>query len=189
MKKRLAIFASGNGSNANVLMKYFSTHSKIEVAVIVSNNPSAGVLNYARDYHIESSVFTNDQFISGDDIVKFLNAKKIDYIILSGFLRKIPDLLIEQFPGKIINIHPALLPKFGGKGMYGKYVHEAVYQSGEAETGITIHLVDNEFDHGDQIAQFSCTIDKDDNVENIAKKVQSLEHLHFAPTIEKQILC
>jgi len=189
MKKRLAIFASGNGSNANVLMKYFSIHSQIEVALIITNNSSAGVLDYAKNHHIENAVFTNEQFASGDNIIKFLNTKKIDYIILSGFLRKIPNNLIEQFSGKIINIHPALLPKFGGKGMYGKHVHEAVYQTGETESGITIHIVDNEFDHGEHIAQFSCPIYKEDTPDDIAKKVQSLEHLYFAPTIEKFILC
>lgn len=189
MKKRLAIFASGHGSNANVLMKYFSTHSQIEVAIVVSNNPSAGVLEFAKKNHIESRVFTNELFTSGEEIAKFLKAQKIDYIILSGFLRKIPEILIEQFPGKIINIHPALLPKFGGKGMYGKHVHEAVYNAGETETGITIHLVDNEFDHGDHIAQFSCPINTNDSVGEITKKVQSLEYLHFAPSIERFILC
>lgn len=189
MKRRLAIFASGNGSNANVLMNYFSNHSQIEIALIVTNNPSAGVIDFAKDCNVEFCIFTNEQFVHGNEVLECLDNRKIDYIILSGFLRKIPDLIIKNFSNKIINIHPALLPKFGGRGMYGKYVHEAVFESGETETGITIHLVDNEFDHGEHIAQYSCAISEGDDVNGIAEKVRLLEHTYFAPEIEKHIVC
>lgn len=188
-KINIAIFASGSGSNAACLIDYFNEHPKIAIRTIVSNNAQAYVLERAKNNGIASQVFKNEDFVSGKSVLKFLLHEKIDYIVLAGFLRKIPDNMIDNFQNKIINIHPALLPKFGGKGMYGIHVHEAVKQAEEKLTGITIHLVDRIFDNGKHIAQYSCEIEDTDTVETIAQKVQALEHRYFAPTVEKYILC
>ena len=188
-KINIAIFASGSGSNAGCLVKHFKNHDQISVAAIVTNNPNAFVLERAKNNGIESRKFKNEDFITGESVLNYLLEKEINFIVLAGFLRKIPDTLIQQFKDKIINIHPALLPKFGGKGMYGVHVHEAVKQAGEKLTGITIHVVDSVFDNGKHIAQYTCHIDEYDTVETIAQKVQVLEHRYFAPTVEKYILC
>ena len=188
MKVRLAIFASGNGTNAHVLLNYFSNHPTIEIGLIVTNNEQAGVLTIAQTFAVETIIFDNNAFTHGEQVLQCLINKQIDFIILSGFLRKIPEKLITAFDRKIINIHPALLPKFGGKGMYGKFVHEAVYQANEKESGITIHLVNQEFDKGAHLAKYTCKLTPTDNPESIASKVQQLEHEYFAPTIERYIL-
>jgi phosphoribosylglycinamide formyltransferase 1 len=184
MKTKLSLFASGTGTNAEVLMHYFNKHPKIEIVLVITNNPSAGVIERAKTFNIPVQVFPNEAFQTGKSVLDKLEASKIDIIILAGFLRKIPSEIIQAFNNKIINIHPALLPKFGGKGMYGHYVHEAVKEMGETETGITIHLVDEKFDNGKHIAQFSCPVLPTDTPLDIAKNVQFLEHQYFAVTIE-----
>jgi len=189
MKKRLAIFASGNGSNAEKLMHYFAENPHAEVTLVVSNKPDAGVLKHAENHTVETCVFENADFVSGEKVLANLQQRDIDYIVLAGFLRKIPDTLIAAYAGRIINIHPALLPKFGGKGMYGMHVHTAVKEAGETKTGITIHLVDEEFDNGEHLAQYTCPVTAEDTPATIAAKVQSLEHQYFGPTIEKYITC
>jgi len=182
---RLAIFASGTGSNAQAIINYFKEHKYIDVDLIISNRKSAGVLDIAQNEGIDSTYISKSEFKESDIVLKKL--ENIDYIILAGFLLKIPDYLIKHFQKKIINIHPALLPKFGGKGMYGIHVHNAVKEASEKETGITIHLVDEVYDNGEQIAQFSIALNGEESAEEIAKKVLELEHKHFPSTIEKFI--
>lgn len=181
----IAIFASGSGSNALKLIEHFKNHSFIDVKLIVCNNPKAGVIEKAIHYGIELLMIEKDRFFEGDAYVNTIKEKEISWIILAGFLWKIPKMLIEAFPDKIINIHPALLPKFGGKGMYGKYVHEAVLAAKEQKSGITIHLVDEIYDHGKIIFQAECNVDASETPETMAKKVQELEHTHFAREVEK----
>lgn len=183
----IAIFASGAGSNAHQIINYFKNDPAINIALIVSNKPEAGVLKIALEAAIPSLVIDKENFFRGDGYVNALQDKNIQWIILAGFLWKIPLSLIKAFPGKIINIHPALLPKYGGKGMYGHYVHEAVIASGDKESGITIHYVDEQYDHGQSIFQATCSVDKEDTPESLAKKVQALEHRHYPEVIEKLV--
>lgn len=185
---RLAIFASGSGSNAVAICKYFSRHSQIEVALILSNNEQAGVLQKAQELGIQSITFSKKEFVEGGNVDALLQEKKITHLVLAGFLWLVPSFLIDRYPNKIINIHPALLPKFGGKGMYGARVHETVRNSGEVETGITIHLVNEHFDEGKALLQVRCPISPSDSVVDIAAKVQALEHQHYPKTIESWVL-
>jgi len=186
--KRIAIFASGNGSNAMHIIEYFENHSLVVVAFVLANTEHAKVLKNAKDRKIATILCSNEEVDSATFLVSLCKDQHIDFIVLAGFLRKIPLALIQSYPEKIINIHPSLLPKFGGKGMYGKFVHEAVATSDEKETGITIHFVNEEFDKGKIIAQFSVPLIKGDTALSIQLKVQQLEHTYFAPTIEKIIL-
>lgn len=183
----IAIFASGAGSNAQQIINYFKNDPTISIALIVSNKPEAGVLKIAGEEAIPSLIIEKEAFFRGDGYVKELQNRNIEWIILAGFLWKIPLSLIKAFPGKIINIHPALLPKYGGKGMYGHFVHEAVIAAGEKESGITIHFVDEQYDHGQSIFQSTCSVDQEDTAESLAKKVQTLEHRHYPEVIEKLI--
>jgi phosphoribosylglycinamide formyltransferase-1 len=185
--KRIAIFASGSGSNAGILIHFFESHPKAQVTLVVCNNPNAGVIDIASQQGVEILIPDHDQFYASDSIVKDLKIRRIDLIVLAGFLWLIPKIVVADFKNRIINIHPSLLPKFGGKGMYGKHVHEAVLASGEKETGITIHFINENFDEGEIIAQFSCPVLADDTPESLAKRVQELEHLHFSSTISKVV--
>jgi len=186
--KRIAIFASGTGSNAQKILAHFQSSNKIEVALIVSNKTNAGVLNFAKEYSVTTLIIDREKFLKGDGYVPELQAAKIDWIILAGFLWKIPLTLISQWEKRIINIHPALLPKYGGKGMYGEAVHRAVLEANEKESGITIHYVDEQYDHGATIFQATCSVLSTDLVENLAEKIHALEHLHYPVVIEKVIL-
>jgi len=186
--KRIAIFASGTGSNAQKILSHFKTSNKIEVALIVSNKTNAGVLNFAKEYSTPTLIIEREKFLKGDGYVPELQAARIDWIILAGFLWKIPPILINQWGKRIINIHPALLPKYGGKGMYGEAVHRAVLAANEKESGITIHYVDEQYDHGATIFQATCSVLSTDLVENLAEKIHALEHLHYPVVIEKVIL-
>ena len=186
--KRIAIFASGTGSNAQKILSHFKTSNKIDVALIVSNKTNAGVLNFAKEYSVPTLIIDREKFLKGDGYVPELQAAKIDWIILAGFLWKIPPILINQWGKRIINIHPALLPKYGGKGMYGEAVHRAVLAANEKESGITIHYVDEQYDHGATIFQATCSVLSTDLVENLAEKIHALEHLHYPVVIEKVIL-
>jgi formyltetrahydrofolate-dependent phosphoribosylglycinamide formyltransferase len=186
--KRIAIFASGTGSNAQKILAHFQSSNKIEVALIVSNKTNAGVLNFAKEYSVPTLIIDREKFLKGDGYVPELQAAKIDWIILAGFLWKIPLTLISQWEKRIINIHPALLPKYGGKGMYGEAVHRAVLAANEKESGITIHYVDEQYDHGATIFQATCSVLSTDLVENLAEKIHALEHLHYPVVIEKVIL-
>ena len=186
--KRIAIFASGTGSNAKKILAHFQSSNKIEVALIVSNKTNAGVLNFAKEYSVSTLIIDREKFLKGDGYVPELQTAKIDWIILAGFLWKIPVSLLNHWEKRIINIHPALLPKYGGKGMYGEAVHRAVLAANEKESGITIHYVDEQYDHGATIFQATCPVLSTDLVENLAEKIHALEHLHYPVVIEKEIL-
>jgi formyltetrahydrofolate-dependent phosphoribosylglycinamide formyltransferase len=186
--KRIAIFASGTGSNAQKILSHFKTSNKIDVALIVSNKTNAGVLNFAKEYSVPTLIIDREKFLKGNGYVPELQAAKIDWIILAGFLWKIPVSLLNHWEKRIINIHPALLPKYGGKGMYGEAVHRAVLAANEKESGITIHYVDEQYDHGATIFQATCSVLSTDLVENLAEKIHALEHLHYPVVIEKVIL-
>ncbi|MGJ1431330.1 phosphoribosylglycinamide formyltransferase [Sphingobacterium spiritivorum] len=184
MKKRIAIFASGSGSNAQKIMEHFKYSDTAEVALILSNNPESYVLQRADNFEIPSHVFDRHDFFQTDDIVKLLKNLNIDLIVLAGFLWLVPENLLKAFPNKIINIHPALLPKFGGKGMYGDRVHKAVLEAKESEHGITIHFVNEHFDEGEVIYQAKFKVESGDTLEIIKFKGQQLEHLHYPKVIE-----
>lgn len=187
MKKRIAIFASGSGSNAQKIMEYFKKHQDAEVALVLTNNPEAYVLQRADNFEVPSHIFDKQEFYNSDEIVGLLKNLQIDLIVLAGFLWLIPQNLIAAFPNRIINIHPALLPKYGGKGMYGDKVHKAVLSAKEEESGISIHFVNEHFDEGEMIHQSRFKIEKGDDLEMIKFKGQQLEHLHY-PKVVEQIL-
>ena len=184
MKKRIAIFASGSGSNAQKIMEHFKKHDEAEVAIVLTNNPEAYVLQRADNFEIPSHIFTRHEFYQTDEIIQLLKNLQIDIIVLAGFLWLVPDRLLKAFPNKIINLHPALLPKYGGKGMYGDNVHKAIMEAGDPESGITIHFVNENFDEGEIIHQSRFHIEKGDDLEMIKFKGQQLEHLHYPKVIE-----
>ena len=186
--KKVAIFASGSGSNAQRIIEYFRDHKEIGIELVLSNNPQAFVLERAKRLHVESIVFNRSKFHEPAQLLMFLNEKKIDFIVLAGFLWLIPNGLLKAYPGRIINIHPALLPKFGGKGMYGMHVHEAVISAGEKESGITIHRVNEKYDEGEILFQAKCQIDPDETPESLAGKIHELEYTYFPQVIESVIL-
>lgn len=187
MPINIAIFASGAGSNAQKIIDHFRRNHKMKIALIVCNNPLAGVLQIAEKEKIKSLQIERQRFLKGDAYLPELEDGNIDFIVLAGFLWKIPTALIEAYPQKIVNIHPGLLPKFGGKGMYGQFVHEAVIAAGEKESGITIHYVDEKYDHGDTIFQAKCEVSPDDNPHSLAQKIRALEHKHFPVVVEKLV--
>lgn len=182
--KRIAIFASGAGSNAEKIIQYFKHSNHIKVQLIVCNNAKAGVLSIAAKNNISILQINKEVFFKGDAYIKELTEAKIDLVVLAGFLWKIPKKLVETFDNRIINIHPALLPKYGGKGMYGSFVHEAVIANKEKESGITIHFVNEKYDDGAIIFQEKCMLNDNDTPETLAKKIHVLEHTHFAIIIE-----
>ncbi len=186
MKKRLAIFASGSGSNAQKIAEYFKNHPTIEVALVVSNKADAGVLDIAKSFGIETYVIPSKaEFTQTETLLQELYVSQIDFIVLAGFLWLIPEYLIEAYPSRIVNIHPALLPKYGGKGMHGMHVHHAVVAAGEKESGITIHYVDKVYDNGEHLFQATVPVEPGDTPEVIQQKVLVLEHTNFAQVIEK----
>lgn len=185
---RLAIFASGAGTNAQNLISYFKNHPSIKISVIVCSKPNAGVVTIAQKEGIPLLLVDKNDFYThgyGEELKK----RGITHIILAGFLLKIPEVLIQNFSGRIYNLHPSLLPAYGGKGMYGKSVHNAVLMAGEKKSGITIHVVDASYDTGPIIAQFECVVDKNDTAESLAKKIHALEHQHFPRVLEEILLC
>lgn len=186
--KQLAIFASGAGSNAQRIIDHFREKRQVKIALIVCNKPGAGVLGIAEKEGIPVLLIEKEQFFRGDAYTKALKEKNIDLIVLAGFLWKIPEALIKAYPGKIVNIHPALLPKYGGKGMYGQFVHAAVIAAGEKESGITIHYVDEHYDHGDIVFQATCPVFPEDTPESLAKRIHELEHRHFPVVIEELLM-
>jgi phosphoribosylglycinamide formyltransferase-1 len=186
--KHLAIFASGNGSNTEAVIEYFKAHPTIKVALVVTNNPEAGVIKIAHRNKIISAIVSKNALTEPEVLGRLLTALNIDMIVLAGFLQLIPDYLLQRYPQRIINIHPALLPRHGGKGMYGMRVHEAVLASGDTETGITIHFVNEHYDEGEVILQKTTGISSADTPETVARKVQLLEHEWLPQTIEKLLL-
>jgi len=182
---RLAIFASGAGSNAQKIIDHFRQHTDIKIALIVCNKPGAGVLTIAQKENIPTLIIEKEQFFRGNAYVDEIKQHNVDFIVLAGFLWKVPVALIQAFAQRIINIHPALLPNYGGKGMYGRFVHEAVITAKEKESGISIHYVDELYDHGQLIFQASCTIDETDTADTLAQKIHALEHEHYPIIVEK----
>lgn len=183
-RKNIIIFASGAGSNAQKIIDYFREKEVAQVALIVCNKPGAGVLTIAAKENIPVLLIEKEKFRQTgylEEIEKY----DPDLIVLAGFLWMIPGIMVQHFPGKIINIHPALLPAYGGKGMYGNAVHKAVVEAGEKESGITIHFVDEKYDHGETILQARCMVEKEDTPETLAAKIHKLEHTFFPETIEK----
>ena len=185
--KKIAVFASGAGSNAAKIIEHFRAHKNIQVALIVCNKPGAGVLKVAASKNIPSLFIEKEKFFQGDAYIKELKEKEIDFIVLAGFLWKIPLAVIKAFPASIINIHPALLPKYGGKGMYGQYVHQAVIDNKETESGITIHYVDEVYDNGKTIFQVTCPVYSTDTAGLLAQRIAELEHTHYPEVIERVI--
>ena len=185
---RLALLASGDGTNAEAIIEYFKQHSQISVGQVLSNNAGARVLLRASALEVACRVFDKKQFQETDDVLTGLMDSGITHLVLAGFLWLIPQKFLEAFPHRIINIHPALLPAYGGKGMFGRKVHEAVKAAGEKETGITIHLVNERFDEGKILFQKKCEIASTNSVDDIAKKVRVLEHEYYSKVIEKWVL-
>jgi len=185
---RIAIFASGSGTNAEEIMKHFSHHPRVEVVMLLSNSPEAYALKRAEKFNVPTAVFTRKEYKESQVVLEWLEEKQVTHVVLAGFLWLVPGYLTEAFPDRIINIHPALLPKFGGKGMYGMKVHEAVKEKGEIATGITIHLVNEHYDEGRVIFQASCPVGPQDTPETIAQQVHRLEYAHYPRVIEEWIL-
>ncbi len=187
-KNRIAILASGSGTNAEQIIRYFEDHGSIDVALLLSNNPRAYALTRATNLGVPAKVFNRVQFYESSEVVGWLEEAKITHIVLAGFLWLVPSNLIEAFRNRIINIHPALLPQFGGKGMFGMKVHEAVRASGNRKSGITIHLVNEHYDEGAILFQCECELEENCPAETIAEKVHALEYAHYPRVIEKWIL-
>lgn len=181
-KFRIAILASGNGTNAEAIIAYFARHADIETVIILTNNPKAYVLERALRLKVKSRVFNRSQF--PDEVLSWLSNERITHVVLAGFLWHLPQPFIKGFPGRIVNIHPALLPRYGGKGMYGMRVHEEVKAAGDTETGVTIHLVNEEYDMGRILFQERCGVQPNDTPEQIADKVHAIEHKAYPRVIE-----
>ena len=183
--KRIAIFASGTGSNARKIVEHFSANDDVSVSLIISNRSKAKVLEMAQSHGIKRLIIDRPYFYESEEIVSLLKEKKIDLIVLAGFLWLVPKYLVQAFPNQIVNIHPALLPKFGGKGMYGMNVHRAVKEAGEKESGLTIHFVNENYDEGGYIFKAACQLDDSDSPEEIAAKVLKMEHKYFPKVVER----
>ena len=183
--KRIVIFASGSGTNAENLIKFFHNRENASVIQVLTNNPHAKVLDRAKKLGVSALSFNKIAFTQTDDVLHLLKAVKPDLIVLAGFLWKFPEKILNEFPNKVINVHPALLPKYGGKGMYGMHVHNAVVANKEAETGITIHYVNEHYDEGSIIFQAKCNLEVNDTAEDVASKIHELEMEHFPKVVEK----
>lgn len=187
-KKNIVIFASGSGSNAQRLLEHFEHHPEIRVAALFSNNPKAYALKRAETFHVPAFLFTREEFYQTDKVLEQVQAFNPDLIVLAGFLWLVPQNLLRAFPNRIINIHPALLPRYGGKGMHGLHVHSAVVQAQEPESGITIHYINEEYDKGEFILQERCPVLPGDTAEALAARVLQLEHKHLPEVVERLLL-
>lgn len=188
MPVNIAIFASGNGSNAENILKHFEGKGDVaKIRVVMCNNAKAYVLERAAKYGVPTVVFSKKEMEESEKVEKTLEGYGIDFIVLSGFMLKIPEKMVRKYPNRIVNIHPALLPKYGGKGMYGDHVHEAVLAAGEKESGITIHYANEQYDSGDILFQATCPVEKEDTVETLAQRVHQLEYAHFPSVIEETV--
>ena len=183
--KNIAIFASGSGTNAENLIRFFRTKHSGRVKLVLTNNREAFVINRAQSLDIETVIFNREQLNQDGEVLAILQEKEIDFIVLAGFLWLVPEPLLKAFEGKIINLHPALLPKYGGKGMYGRHVHEAVIASGDTKSGITIHHVNQKYDEGNIIFQAICEVEPEDTPESLAKRIHALEYEHFPKVVEE----
>lgn len=188
MKKRISVFASGSGSNAEMFFEQFKDHPSIEIVSVFTNNRSAGVIERANRFGITHHVYNKTYWQNGETIIDILASEQVDFIVLAGFMLLIPQELVSKYSDRIFNIHPALLPKFGGQGMYGMNVHKAVKEAGESESGITIHFVNEEYDKGEILYQESVKLALSDTAEEIAKKVLSVEHKNYAKVVEEVVL-
>ena len=182
--KNIAIFASGSGTNAENLIRFFRTSTYGRVKLVLSNRPDAGVLERAQSLDVEAVVFNREQFYQSRDILDMLVERSIDYVVLAGFLWLVPEYLLEPFENRMINVHPALLPKYGGKGMYGHHVHAAVIENREEESGITIHRVNQKYDDGSIVFQARCKVEEGDTPESLAQRIHQLEYEHFPVVVE-----
>ena len=183
MRKKIAVLASGSGTNAENIIRYFREKSSACVALVLTNRQNAFVLERSRGLEVPCFYFPKSDWENGEAILSVLREHDIDFVVLAGFLARVPDLILHAYPNKIINIHPSLLPKFGGKGMYGGHVHEAVVAAGETETGITIHYLNEHFDEGEIIVQYKCPVLLQDTAEDVAKKVHALEYEYYPKVI------
>jgi formyltetrahydrofolate-dependent phosphoribosylglycinamide formyltransferase len=182
-KIKIALFASGAGSNVENFISFFSTHEEFEISLIVCNNPQAGVINVAQQYGKKRLLINNNDLAAPANLIAQLKQEDINFIVLAGFLKKIPGEMIAAFPNKIVNIHPALLPRFGGQGMYGNKVHEAVIQAGESKSGITVHFVDDHYDHGEIVFQTTCDVLTNETALSLSKKIKQLEKQHYPEVV------
>ena len=185
--KKIAIFASGEGTNAERIIRYFAERKTAEVALVITNKMQAGVLKRASRLGIPAVVITAAEFAEGEAL-RVLRSHDIDFIVLAGFLLKVPEDILHDYPHRIVNIHPALLPKFGGKGMYGEHVHRAVINAGEKESGITVHYINEQYDEGSIIFQASCPVLPEDTADTLAQRVHELEYAHYPEVIERIVL-
>ncbi|MGC1205866.1 MAG: phosphoribosylglycinamide formyltransferase [Flavobacteriaceae bacterium] len=183
--KRIVIFASGSGTNAENLITFFHNSDNVSVIQVLTNNPHAKVLERAKNLKVSALSFNKIAFTETNDVLNILKASKPDLIVLAGFLWKFPEKILDTFPNKVINVHPALLPKYGGKGMYGMHVHKAVVNNKETETGITIHYVNEHYDEGAIIFQAKCDVNSNDSAEDVAGKIHELEMKHFPKIVDK----
>ncbi len=185
--RNIAIFASGTGSNARKIIEYFKQSPEVRVALVVSNKKDAGVLDIAQEHGIPTRIINRQTFYESEEILDVLRIHHIDVVVLAGFLWLVPPYLVRAFPRRMVNIHPALLPRHGGKGMYGIHVHEVVKSAGDSETGITIHFVNEHYDEGDFVFQERCAVDPEDSPSDIARKVLQLEHRYFPEVIAQVV--
>lgn len=188
MSKNIAIFASGNGTNAENIIRYFQNSGLVRVELVLTNRETAFVMARARSLNVPSAYMSKGEWEDGNTILSLLKDKNIDFIVLAGFLARVPDCILHAYPNKIINIHPSLLPKFGGRGMYGDRVHEAVVAAGEQESGITIHYINERYDEGAVISQYKCSVLPNDTAEQVAEKVHALEYEFYPQVIEKVVM-
>lgn len=182
--KKIVLFASGSGSNVENIVNFFAKNDEVEISLVLTNNSNAYVIERCRRMGIECAVFGRKEFRETGSVLEQLQGIAPDLIVLAGFLWLVPSDIVKAFPRRIINIHPALLPKYGGKGMYGQHVHQAVVDNKETETGITIHYVDENYDEGDVILQTTCRVEPDDSADDVAKKIHQLEYEHFPKVVE-----
>lgn len=188
MKKRIVIFASGSGTNTQNIIQYFQQNNFAEVVLVLSDKKDAKVLDRCKSLHVKSKHFTKEKLFSSEGVLRLLKEAQADLIVLAGFLLKFPETILKEYPDKVINLHPALLPKYGGKGMYGRHVHEAVVANKEEETGITIHYVNENYDEGAIIFQKSVKLSEEDTPETVAHKIHKLEYKYFPKVIEELFL-
>lgn len=188
MSKNIAILASGNGTNAENIIKYFSNNDSIRVKLVIANKADAFVLERANRLNIPTLYINKEKWTDDNYLLTLLAEQQIDFIVLAGFLARIPDCMLQAYPGRIVNIHPSLLPKFGGKGMYGNKVHEAVVAAGEVESGITIHYLNEHYDEGQIIAQYHCPVLPADTPHDVAARVHALEYEYYPKVIEQLVM-
>lgn len=188
MKENIAVFISGKGSNARKIQEFFSTDTSICVVLILAEKENPDLEKWCADNNVHFLRIEKGEASSANYLLSICSAYRINWIVLAGFLKKIPEKLIEAYPDKIINIHPALLPKYGGKGMYGDHVHQAVLDANEKESGITIHLVNEEYDEGEILAQVKVDLDENETLDSLRSKIQQIEHLHFSSVVRDYIM-